>query len=245
MRISGAASRAVSWATRMRKRLRRNSAARHWVREPPRLRRGGFSMGSTESAAHRGKISAKPVRDLICCSGRAKAGYGIVIHSLSETATNMAGVLHIPHFRFGLKTMNNIKIKVLLPALFALAVLLAVLQGGLGMRSVLELETQADTIGGRMEQSMMIANMDRLFLDVRRLYLLALSAGSAADKKASLEQLDAAGKTRIEVFQAFGATAMHPVAREKFDALEKIVAEYDVLGAEFVQLVSSSRVYEA
>ncbi|MCB5201333.1 methyl-accepting chemotaxis protein [Neorhizobium sp. T786] len=139
----------------------------------------------------------------------------------------------------------NIKIKVLLPALFGLAVLLAVLQGGLGMRSVAELETQVETIGGRMEQSMMIANMDRLFMDVRRLYLMALSAGSVADKKASLEQLQTAGNARLEAFRAFGSTALHAKARERFDTLEKIIAEYDALGAEFVELIGASNLYSA
>ncbi|MCJ8519368.1 hypothetical protein [Pseudorhizobium tarimense] len=48
------------------------------------------------------------------------------------------------------------------------------------MRSVLELERQAGNNAGRLEQSTMIADMDRQFSNVRRLYLMALSASSAS-----------------------------------------------------------------
>jgi methyl-accepting chemotaxis protein len=141
--------------------------------------------------------------------------------------------------------MNTIKIKVLLPALFGLAVLILIVQGALGMRSVAQLDAQANNISQRMERSLMTADMDRLLGDVRRLYLMTLSATSAAEKKQSLEQLQAANGTREAAFKAFGDTATTTQTREKFAELERVVAEYDALGAQFVQLISSSRVYEA
>ncbi|MFN7023326.1 MAG: methyl-accepting chemotaxis protein [Pseudorhizobium sp.] len=141
--------------------------------------------------------------------------------------------------------MSSIKIKFLLPALFAAAVLVAVLQGALGMRSVLELETQADTIGGRLEQSTTIADMDRQFASVRRLYLMALSASTAAEKKQSLEQLQGARSAWTEALQSLGSAVTEPEVQDKLTVLKTIAADYDVLGDQFVQLISSSRLYEA
>jgi len=55
--------------------------------------------------------------------------------------------------------MNTIKIKFLLPALFGITVLILIVQGALGMRSVAQIETQADTIGRRMERALLIGSM--------------------------------------------------------------------------------------
>ncbi|TDK39024.1 methyl-accepting chemotaxis protein [Rhizobium deserti] len=140
--------------------------------------------------------------------------------------------------------MSTIKIKVLLPALFGLAVLILIIQGALGMRSVAQLDAQSDNISDRMEQSLMIANMDRLFSDVRRLYFMTLAAGSADEKKQLLEQLQAANKARADAFQSFGE-ASGLEAKAKFETLDKMMAEFDALGAQFVQLISTSRIYEA
>jgi methyl-accepting chemotaxis protein len=141
--------------------------------------------------------------------------------------------------------MSSFKIKFLLPALFAMAVLVAVLQGVLGMRSVLELETQAEKIAGRLEQSTMIADMDRQFSHVRRLYLMALSASSAAEKKQSLEQLQEARRAWGEALSAFGSAVSDPEAKEKLANLQAVSADYDTLGDDFIKLISSSRLYEA
>lgn len=154
--------------------------------------------------------------------------------------------LHVPTIPFRIIIiMSSIKIKVLLPALFAVAVLVAVLQGALGMRSVLELEAQTNIIGERLEQSTSIANMDRQFSSVRRLYLMALSASTAAEKKQSLEQLQEVRGAWTNALQGLGSAVTEPVLQEKLVSLKAIAADYDVLGDEFVQLIKSSRVYEA
>ncbi len=141
--------------------------------------------------------------------------------------------------------MSSIKIKVLLPALFAFVVLLAIIQGVLGMRSVSELDTQANNISRRMERSLSVANMDRVFSELRRLYLTALSASSAAEKKQVLEQLASTNAVRSEVFGAFASGITTETTRVKFDQLNALMGEYDALGADFVKLIGSSRVYEA
>jgi methyl-accepting chemotaxis protein len=141
--------------------------------------------------------------------------------------------------------MSTIKIKVLLPALFGLAVLILIVQGALGMRSVAQMDAQSDNIGRRMDRSLMIADMDRLFSDVRRLYFMTLAASSADEKKQLLEQLQAANKARADAFQTFGPTMTIPEAKAKFETLDKMMADFDALGAQFVQLISTSRIYEA
>jgi methyl-accepting chemotaxis protein len=141
--------------------------------------------------------------------------------------------------------MNTIKIKFLLPALFGITVLILIVQGALGMRSVSQIETQADTIGRRMERALLIANMDRVLSDVRRLYLMTLAAPNAAEKKQMIEQLQVANEVRANAFADYARGITIPEAKEKYAALEKIIADYDAMGAKFVQLISSSRIYEA
>ncbi len=143
------------------------------------------------------------------------------------------------------ETMNTIKIKFLLPALFGITVLILIVQGALGMRSVAQIEGQAETIGRRMERSLLIADMDRKQSDAHRLYLMTMTAANAAEKKQLIEQVQVATKTRADAFDYYAQGITIPVAKEKFDQLKQLVADYDALGAKFLQLVSSSRVYEA
>ncbi|MGF9563750.1 HAMP domain-containing methyl-accepting chemotaxis protein [Neorhizobium sp. JUb45] len=140
---------------------------------------------------------------------------------------------------------RSIKIKLLLPILFGTVVLVAILQGGLAMRSVNQMDTQADNLGHRMEQSVAMANMDRLLGEVRRLVLMALSGSNAGEQKKWLGQLQEKTKERGAAFAAFGEKITDPAAKTKFDDLQKVVGEYDVMSAKFIELISTSRVYEA
>jgi methyl-accepting chemotaxis protein len=137
--------------------------------------------------------------------------------------------------------MNSIKIKFLLPALFGITVLILIVQGGLGMRSVSQIDTQADTIARRMERALLIADMDRVLSDVRRLYLMTLTASTAAEKKQLIEQLQATNKVRADAFDVYAQGMTIPASKEKFASLQQLVADYDALGAQFVQLISTSR----
>ena len=147
--------------------------------------------------------------------------------------------------RYGLPMFRSIKIKLLLPILFGSFVLVAILQGGLGMRSVTQMDAQTDNLSRRMELSVAMANMDRLLGDVRRLVLMALSGSNAGEQKKWLGQLQDKTRERVEAFKAFGERIADPVAKAKFEELQKVAGEYDALGAQFIQLVSTSRVYEA
>ncbi|MGI2031572.1 methyl-accepting chemotaxis protein [Rhizobium panacihumi] len=141
--------------------------------------------------------------------------------------------------------LKSLKIKLLLPILFGSVVLVAILQGGLGMRSVNQMDAQADNLGRRMEQSVAMANMDRLLADVRRLVLMALSGSNAGEQKKWLGQLQDKSKERAAAFDAFAGRITDPSAKTKFDELQKVVGEYDAMGTKFVELISTSRVYEA
>jgi methyl-accepting chemotaxis protein len=140
---------------------------------------------------------------------------------------------------------RSLKIKLLLPILFGSVVLLAILQGGLAMRSVGQMDRQADNLGHRMELSVAMANMDRLLADVRRLVLMALSGSNAGEQKKWLGQLQEKSKERAAAFEAFGGRITDPSAKAKFDELQKVVGEYDAMSTKFVELISTSRVYEA
>jgi len=141
--------------------------------------------------------------------------------------------------------MRSIKIKLLLPLLFAMIVLMLVLQGAAGLRSVGQLEGQITSINRRMDRSLMIANMDRLMSDIRRLYLMTLAASTAEDQSQSLDQIQATVKARDDAFKGFAETMTLPETKAKFEVLQKTVADYDAMGGNFVDLVKNSRVYEA
>jgi methyl-accepting chemotaxis protein len=141
--------------------------------------------------------------------------------------------------------MRSIKIKVLIPALFAMIVLMLVLQGAAGMRSVYQLEDQIGSISRRMDRSLMIANMDRLMSEIRRLYLMTLASSTASDQAQWIDQIQVSIKERDAAFKAFEDTSTLPDTKAKLQVLQKAVADYDAMGANFVDLVKTSRVYEA
>ncbi len=141
--------------------------------------------------------------------------------------------------------MRSMKIKFLLPVLFAVIVFMLILQGAAGMRSVYQLDDQIGSISRRMDRSLMIANMDRIMSNIRRLYLMTLSASTASDQKQWLDQIDASMKEREQVFKVFSDTSHLADTKAKLVVLHKAVEDYDALGANFVAFVKNSRVYEA
>jgi methyl-accepting chemotaxis protein len=88
--------------------------------------------------------------------------------------------------------MSSLKIKILLPVLFAFIVIILIAQGAAGMRSVWQLNSQAESISLRMDKSLMIAEMERRVSDVRRLYLAVLAAVSEEEQKTLLAQIKTA-----------------------------------------------------
>ncbi|MFN3503003.1 MAG: methyl-accepting chemotaxis protein, partial [Allorhizobium sp.] len=79
--------------------------------------------------------------------------------------------------------MKNLKIKLLLPLLFGLMVIVSLGQGAIAVRSVTDMSGQMEALGGRLDRSMMIAEIDSVLGDVRRLNLMILTAATSAEKK--------------------------------------------------------------
>jgi methyl-accepting chemotaxis protein len=141
--------------------------------------------------------------------------------------------------------LSSVKIKILLPSLFALTVFLIVLQGVFGTRSVTQLETQADNISRRMERSLMAAGMDGLMSDIRRLYLTVLTVDTPGARHELQAQIDKKMQQRNAEFSAYGQSMTIPAAKAKFAELTNVVAEFDRLGATFVTAVDAGRNAEA
>ncbi|AYD01685.1 HAMP domain-containing methyl-accepting chemotaxis protein [Neorhizobium sp. NCHU2750] len=137
-----------------------------------------------------------------------------------------------------------IKIKILLPALFGMIVLMLMIQGAMGMRSVWQLNDQAASISNRMDKTLLIADMDRDFSNVRRLYLMVSLASDSDEKKNALSLLQQANAQRVEAFKVF-SDAQGPAVRPRFEQLKQIIADYDKLGEQFVSLINKSQVYDA
>jgi methyl-accepting chemotaxis protein len=140
--------------------------------------------------------------------------------------------------------MSSLRIKIFLPALFALIVVILIAQGAAGMRSVWQLNGQAANITARMDKTLMIADMERQFMDVRRLYLSILAAGDWQERQSLLDQLKTANAEREAAFKTF-SDAQGPVKRPKFETLKALIADYNRLGAQFATLITSSKIYDA
>jgi len=136
--------------------------------------------------------------------------------------------------------MNSLKIKILLPTLFAFIVIILIAQGAAGMRSVWQLNSQAESISVRMDKSLMIAEMERRMSDVRRLYLAVFAAVSDEEQKALLGQIKTATVAREAAVATFEA-AQSAGPRPRFEQLKTIMADYDTLGDQFASLLVSAR----
>jgi methyl-accepting chemotaxis protein len=140
---------------------------------------------------------------------------------------------------------KSAKISVILPALFGLTVLLIILQGGLGLRYVSQLESESGNIARRMERSLTISSLDGLMGDIRRYYLIMLAADTASERQSQLEQIQKKTQTRDTALEHYGASMTIAAAKEKFAGLRTAISEFDGLGANFVKAVEAGNMAEA
>ncbi len=141
--------------------------------------------------------------------------------------------------------MKNLKIKLLLPLLFGLMVIVSLGQGAIAVRSVADMSGQMEALGGRLDRSMMIAEIDSVLADVRRLNLMILTAATSADKKILVEDL-AAARTQLDAAIAeFDASIVLPDVRQRFDSFKATVVEFNGLGQSFVEQAMASKLYQA
>ncbi len=141
--------------------------------------------------------------------------------------------------------MKNIKIKLLLPLLFALMVIVSLGQGAIAVRSVGDMSDQMTALGGRLDRSLMISEIDSLLSEVRRLNLMVLTAATSAEKKTLVEDLTAARQRLGAAMTAFDAVIVLPQVREHFDAFKATLDQYEGLGESFVQQALASKLYQA
>ncbi|MDH4411969.1 MAG: methyl-accepting chemotaxis protein, partial [Rhizobium sp.] len=141
--------------------------------------------------------------------------------------------------------MTNLKIKFLLPCLFGLMVVVSLCQGAIAIRSATDMNEQMEALGTRLERSLMVADIDTLFSDVRRLNLMILTASTANDKKLLVQDLSAAIERLNAAITRFDQATTLPQVRERFDRLKTTVQQYRVLGEGFVEQALASKLYQA
>ncbi len=141
--------------------------------------------------------------------------------------------------------MKNLKIRILLPLLFALMVIVSICQGAIAFRSVSQMDGQIDAFGERLDRSLMIAEIDGHLGDVRRLTLMILSAGTSAEKKTLVDELTLSRDAMNAAIARFDALALLPAVREKFETFQAAIDAYEALGQTFVEQSLASKIYQA
>jgi methyl-accepting chemotaxis protein len=141
--------------------------------------------------------------------------------------------------------MKNLKIKILLPVLFSLLVVVALVQGGIALHSANELSEDIETLGGRMDRSNQIAEIGTLFSDVRRLNLMVLNASNAADKSKLVETLGLASEKLHASVDRFDSMISLPEVRRLYGEFRSNLEAYQELGKKFVEQAMSSKIYQA
>ncbi|MFN7124802.1 MAG: methyl-accepting chemotaxis protein [Allorhizobium sp.] len=141
--------------------------------------------------------------------------------------------------------MQNLKIKLLLPLLFGLMVIVSLGQGAIAVRSVSDMSGQMEALGGRLERSIMIADIESVLGEVRRLNLMILTAATSAEKKALIDTLAGARERLNAAITQFDAVIVRPDVRERFDVFKATVTDYGTLGESFVEQALASKIYQA
>jgi methyl-accepting chemotaxis protein len=139
------------------------------------------------------------------------------------------GVGVLQHSRVGVMGFaSNLKIKVLLPALFAGVTFIAVAQGVAALVSLDTLKNQVDLLGReRMPRILVISKMDHVVSLIRRNHADLLLADDQTELKASHDSLAKRITERDELLKNFTDTITLPQTREQFAVLETGLANYD------------------
>ncbi|MGQ2968036.1 MAG: HAMP domain-containing methyl-accepting chemotaxis protein [Allorhizobium sp.] len=132
--------------------------------------------------------------------------------------------------------MSNLKIKVVLPLLFAVVLAFGIGQGILAVTFIENVKEQVDIIGReRLPRTLAVARMNATFAEVRRDYSMLLSA--TPDE---LDAISAATKTALSdrdaAFAAYEPMITMPATRARFDRMKVALAEYDRLASQMVEL---------
>ncbi len=131
--------------------------------------------------------------------------------------------------------MSKLKIKVVLPLLFAVVLAFGIGQGILAIYFIENVKEQVDVIGReRLPRTLAVARMNSTFAEVRRDYAMLLNA-----ERGELDAVYAATKTaladRDAAFAAYEPMITRPDTRARFDGMKTALAEYDRLAEQMVQ----------
>ncbi|THV24674.1 HAMP domain-containing methyl-accepting chemotaxis protein [Peteryoungia ipomoeae] len=129
--------------------------------------------------------------------------------------------------------MKDIRIKTLLPVLFAVVVAFGVGQGVMAVKYIGDVRAQVDVIGReRLPRTIGITHMETTFADVRRNYALVLSSDPGDELSAQQAAIETAKAERDKAFSAYEAMITLPATRARFEAMGKAMADYDRQGQE-------------
>ncbi|MGV8938904.1 MAG: methyl-accepting chemotaxis protein [Allorhizobium sp.] len=140
----------------------------------------------------------------------------------------------------------TVKIKLLLPVLFALLVAITAVQGVISLKFIGDLKQHVDTIGReRMPRMVMIGQIDAAIIDVRRTYSDLLRAQGKDAIKNGLKTLEASVFARNELMKAYSEAITLPATKASFDVIAQQMAAFDGFGATLAQLKTEGRNAEA
>ncbi len=140
----------------------------------------------------------------------------------------------------------NIKIKLLLPILFALLVAIAAAQGVIALKFIGDLKQHVDAIGReRMPRMVMIGEIDAAIIDVRRTYSDLLRAQGKDAIKAGLKTTQDSVAARDAHMKSFSDIITLPETKTTFDVISQQMAAFDGFGATLAQLKTEGRNAEA
>ncbi|KPF45544.1 methyl-accepting chemotaxis protein [Rhizobium sp. AAP43] len=136
--------------------------------------------------------------------------------------------------------MSDIKIRTLLPVLFAVVVAFGIGQGILATHFISNVKAQVDVIGReRLPRTIGVSRMNDTFAEVRRTYALLLSA-NPGEEVASRE---AAAQTAIEqrnaAFADYEKMITLPATKARFEAMRTAMADYDRQGKQLVTMAAA------
>ncbi|MGE7368069.1 HAMP domain-containing methyl-accepting chemotaxis protein [Neorhizobium sp. NPDC001467] len=145
-----------------------------------------------------------------------------------------------------MRYLSQIRIRVLLPALFGLVIVIAFAQGGMALYSLATLRQQVHEIGReRLPRNTLIARMDHSISAIRRSYADLLLANDAVEIKANEKSIASRTSERDALLKQYSDLITLPKTRELFTVLQTGVVAYDAAAKTLIDLVETGRHEEA
>ena len=141
-----------------------------------------------------------------------------------------------------MRYLSQMRIRVLLPALFGLVIVIAFAQGGMALFSLSIIKQQVDELGhGRLPRNTLIAKMDHSISVIRRSYADLLLASDAAEVKTNEDTIATRRVERDTLLKQYSDMITLPKTRELFETLRSGVTAYDAAATSLVGFVETGR----